>query len=266
MVCFVILKEALGRSFRSREWTGDVNSFQPRETPYDLYFALFGIPVRIHPFFWLVAIFLGLSAGDLFTLVAWVLAVFIAVLVHEMGHALAMRAFGYFPRITLYGLGGFTEYGMRDVFTRPPGPLGRILIVAAGPGAGFLFAALLAAVLHITGNPVAAVVRFPIGLYLFTELGHPWMSAFVNFLFFVTIAWGILNLLPVLPLDGGQIVREILGLRNPTWGLFRTAQLSLLVGAAVAFWAALSGNFFLAILFGYLAYTNYQLLAGPRVW
>jgi membrane-associated protease RseP (regulator of RpoE activity) len=243
-----------------------VNTFQPHETPYDLYFTIAGIPVRVHPFFWVVAAFLGISAGDLFTLVGWVLAVFIAVLVHELGHALTMRAFGYYPRITLYGLGGYTEYGMRDAFVRPPRALGRIVILAAGPGTGFLLAAVLAGMLLALGQPVAAVVGWPIGIYVVTQLGHPWMTEFVNSLFFVTVGWGILNLLPVLPLDGGQILREILGLRDPSWGTFRAAQISFLVGAGVAFWAALSSNFFLAILFGYLAYTNYQLLRGPQLW
>jgi membrane-associated protease RseP (regulator of RpoE activity) len=243
-----------------------VNSFQPRETPYDLYFTLAGIPVRVHPFFWVMAAFLGISSGDLFTLVGWVLAVFVAVLVHELGHALTMRAFGYYPRITLYGLGGYTEYGMRDAFVRPPRALGRILILAAGPGTGFLLAAVLAAVLLALGRPVAAFVGWPIGLYIVTNLGHPWMTDFVNSLFFVTVGWGILNLLPVLPLDGGQILREVLGLRDPSWGTFRAAQVSFLVGAGIAFWAALSSNFFLAVLFGYFAYMNYQLLRGPSLW
>lgn len=243
-----------------------MNSFQPRETPYDLYFSLFGIPVRVHPLFWVVAAFLGISSPDLFALVGWIIAVFIAVVVHELGHALVMRAFGYFPRITLYGLGGYTEYGMRDVFTRPPGPWGRILMLVGGPGAGFLLAAILACSIMIAGRPVVVSLGFPLGLYVFTDLGSPWITETVNSLFFVTIGWGILNLLPVLPLDGGQIARELLGLRNPSWGLVRAAQISFLVGAGVAFWAALSSNFFLAVLFGYLAYSNYQLLAGPRIW
>jgi Zn-dependent protease len=241
-----------------------VSSFDPRETPYDLYFLLFGIPVRVHPFFWLVAVFLGLQAPDLFALLAWVLAVFIAVLVHEMGHALAMRAFGYYPSITLYGLGGYTRYGIRALGTPPPRAGGRIMMTAAGPAAGFLLALVLVIFLSALRMPLHVKIGPPIGLYIFAELPSPWLTVFVSYLFFTTIAWGVLNLLPVLPLDGGQIMQELLSLREPNWGLFRAAQISFIVAAAVALWAVMSGSFFLAILFAYLAYSNYQGLAGPR--
>ncbi|MGQ9505699.1 MAG: site-2 protease family protein [Thermogutta sp.] len=238
--------------------------FDPHETPYNIRFLLFGIPVRVNPFFWLVAVFLGLHLENLFELLAWVLAVFIAILVHEMGHALMMRAFGFYPLITLYGLGGYTSYVMRGVGMLPPFSGERILITAAGPGVGFLFAAALAISLALLGVPISVMVGPPIGVYVVAELTSPWLNAFIGYLFFTCIAWGILNLLPVLPLDGGEIMQELLSLRKPTWGLFHAARISIVVAAAVALWAVISGSFFLAILFAYLAYSNYQRLAGPR--
>lgn len=237
----------------------------PSETRYDLYFVLFGIPIRVHPLFWLVAVFLGMQVGDLFALLAWVLAVFIAILVHEMGHALVMRSFGYYPSITLYGLGGMTHYGMRTIGRRSPGTAGRIAITAAGPAAGFLFAGILGLVLVLLRKPVIVATGFPFGIYLFAQLDSPWMGQLVNYLFFVTIGWGILNLLPVLPLDGGQIVRELWTSVDPHWGAWRTVQLSFLVAVAIAVLAALQGSFFLAILFGYMAFVNYQALRGPWI-
>lgn len=241
-----------------------MSSFDPHETPYDLYFTLFGIPVRVHPLFWLVAVFLGLHADDLFSLLAWVLAVFIAVLVHEMGHAVAMRAFGYYPSVTLYGMGGYTRYGMRAVGVLPPRVWGRILMTAAGPAAGFLLAFVLALGLSVLRVPLVVKLGPPIGVMVLANLPSPWLTVFVYYIFFTTIAWGVLNLLPVLPLDGGHIMREILSIRDPHWGSFRAGQISLVVAAAVAFWSVMSGSYFLAILFAYLAYSNYQALAGPR--
>src|SRR6516165_8553767 len=69
--------------------------FEPNETPLDLKWRMFGIPVRVHPFFWLVSAFMGwstLNRGIIF-LVIWVACVFVSVLVHEMGHVLMGRLF-----------------------------------------------------------------------------------------------------------------------------------------------------------------------------
>ncbi|RMF97257.1 MAG: hypothetical protein D6741_10215, partial [Planctomycetota bacterium] len=57
---------------KRREADETVISNEPPETGYDLYFAIAGVPVRVHPFFWLVAVLFGLSARDLFGLLAWV--------------------------------------------------------------------------------------------------------------------------------------------------------------------------------------------------
>ena len=84
---------------------------EPPRTPYDLNFSLFGIPVRVHPLFWLVTLLLGYELAAMPPrCLTWIIAVFSAILVHEMGHALAMRAYGFQPWITLYGMGGLTAY------------------------------------------------------------------------------------------------------------------------------------------------------------
>ena len=73
-------------------------------------------------------------------------AFFLGILCHELGHALVMRSYGYFPWITLYGLGGMASYD------RPHGSSGQwadswrqIFISAAGPLAGFLVAGVTVA-------------------------------------------------------------------------------------------------------------------------
>ena len=66
---------------------------EPNRTPYDLRFNLFGIPVRVHPLFWLVAAILGAGSDpDPIELLLWIGTVFVSILIHEMGHALAARA------------------------------------------------------------------------------------------------------------------------------------------------------------------------------
>ena len=86
---------------------------EPPQTQYDLRFQILGIPVRVHPFFWLVVVVLGLSGGAKTTpaeLLIWAGCVFVSILVHELGHAAAALAHGWRPWITLYGFGGLASY------------------------------------------------------------------------------------------------------------------------------------------------------------
>jgi hypothetical protein len=115
-------------------------------TRYDLRFSLAGIPVRVHPLFWLIAVFFGIS-GDLIMLPIWVLVVFVAILVHELGHALAFRRYGQRSQIVLHFAGGLTipepvswgsGYASVGLTANQ-----QIFISLAGPGAGFLLAALV---------------------------------------------------------------------------------------------------------------------------
>ena len=82
---------------------------EPPESQYDLHFSLLGIPVRVHPYFWLVSVLMGWNQGDAKLALLWVAAVFVSILVHEMGHALVIRYYGWSPRVTLYSFGGLAS-------------------------------------------------------------------------------------------------------------------------------------------------------------
>src|SRR5512147_2302977 len=79
----------------------------PPPTRYDLRFSIAGIPVTVHPLFWLIALLLG-SSGDLLLIPIWVAVVFISILIHELGHAFAFRRFGQRSQIILHFAGGLT--------------------------------------------------------------------------------------------------------------------------------------------------------------
>ena len=73
---------------------------EPAPSSGDLHFSLLRIPVRVHPMFWVLSLILGVSGSndrDLRPIIVWVVAVFVSVLVHEMGHALTIRALGAQP-------------------------------------------------------------------------------------------------------------------------------------------------------------------------
>lgn len=232
---------------------------EPNQTPYDLKFQVFGIPVRVHPFFWVIAALFGMSIREPGALMIWVGVVFVSVLVHELGHALTARYFGCDPWITLYGMGGLASY-------RPRFHEGwkHILILLAGPGAGFLLATFVALAVALSGHLV--VLHFPgtqgVLIGEGESLRNPRLFELVSFLLFVNIFWGIINLLPVYPLDGGQIARHVFGYLNPRDGLRQALWLSVLAGGMLAAMGLMSGDLFFAIFFGYLAFNSYQALQG----
>lgn len=236
---------------------------EPSRTQGDLNFRLLGIPVRVHPFFWLIALLLGMSAGDLIGLLVWIASLFVAILVHEYGHAMAMRSFGLQPWITLYGMGGLASYNQARAYgSRPLGSTDQVLISAAGPGAGFLLGALIIAVIAATGHQVEFSLGGPYGFWIRMEQVGPLpVAMFVRYLLFISIIWGMVNLLPIYPLDGGQIARELLLRLNPHDGIRQSLILSIFTAAGLAVIGFVKWNdWFVAFLFGYLAYTSYSTL------
>jgi membrane-associated protease RseP (regulator of RpoE activity) len=245
---------------------------EPPRSAYDLHFSLLGIPVRVHPFFWVITLLLGIQSGNPTTLLSWVVVVFVSILVHEFGHALAMRHYGWQPRVTLYAMGGLASYDSASSFREGhSSPRSQILILLAGPGAGFLLAALVVAVLYATQHKFPFYFGFSddpsrqFGVTFGTDTGNPianlQLATFVWQLLAVNILWGVINLFPVYPLDGGQIAREVLTLTNPHDGIVKSLWLSVFTGAGLAVAGlVVFDRFFMAFMFGYLAYLSYQTL------
>jgi Zn-dependent protease len=241
---------------------------EPGRTPYDVNFRLLGFPVRIHPLFWLAAGLLGADflQKSVTVWLLWIVVVFISVLVHEMGHALMFRRYGRRAAIVLYAFGGIAipDSGVA-------GRLRRILIALAGPLTGFLLAALLFGSNFFTHWVSAS------GLYV---------SIFYSLLVMTNIYWGIFNLLPVFPLDGGQVAKEVCEARTPSRGFRISLQISVWTAALLALYSFVcvleiqtqryvllnylpgwfpQGGVYTGILFAVLAMQSYQLLQqiGP---
>ena len=160
-----------------------------------LRFRLGSIPVIVHPVHFLGGLFLGFlwseRAADpearMTMIVLWVVVVFVSALVHELGHALAYRAFGYQPVIQLVALGGVTTTS-----TDVPLPFGRdVVTTLAGPTAGALLGLACLWLSRVVTAP--SVVE---GL----EIGAG-----------ANIVWAVFNLFPILPLDGGRVSQTVLG-------------------------------------------------------
>jgi stage IV sporulation protein FB len=252
---------------------------EPAPTAADLHFRLFGIPVRVHPFFWLVSLLLGMGGGpaDPVETLIWVAVVFVSILVHELGHAFTQRRFGGRPWITLYSFGGLASCNDCD-----RSPRSQILILLAGPAAGFVFAAAVVLLMRLSGHYVGVATSesqidlesldlervwvLAIGpiLTFFEPLASRPLSHAVGDLLQVNILWGLVNLLPLYPLDGGQIARELFTLGNPRAGIVQSLQLSVGAAILVAVYALMKEQFYTCVMFGFLAYGSYQALAAYR--
>ncbi len=240
----------------------------PPPTRYDLRFNLAGFPVRVHPLFWLIAVLLGYSSGNILQILLWVLVVFISILVHELGHALAFRRYGLSSQIVLHFAGGLTIpestlWGSRWANVAL-GPNQNIFISLAGPGAGFIFAAAAIVGVILAGGEIimTRLLGFiPIPGLALLPFGGNLVSMFVTALLWVNLFWGIINLLPVYPLDGGNVARNVLVQVDPVDGVRKSLWVSVIAGALIAIVAFFFlGSLYMAVLFGILAFQSYQSL------
>lgn len=229
---------------------------EPPPTQYDLRWRMLGMPIRVHPLFWLVTLVFGWrgAAGRWDLILAWIGCVFVSILVHEFGHALVARACGATGvRVVLYAMGGLAihEGGTRR--------WQRIVELLMGPGAGFLLAGLTLLVSSLV-LPRLETVPFIV-------------HVIVMDLLLINIFWGIVNLLPVYPLDGGQVTWEVLDARRRRERRVLTHKISIGVALLVVAGALgldyglhLAGDgWFPAILFGLLAFDNYRLMQVAKM-
>ncbi len=196
------------------------------------------IPIRIFPFFWLLILMIGwINSASLLGTAIWAVVIFISVLFHEYGHALTAIAFGQTAEIQLVGLGGLTKREGKHVKRWK-----EFLIILNGPLAGFLLAFLT--ILFIPW--VAAREKHSLLLYA------------LEVAFNVNIFWTILNLLPVLPLDGGHLLRVLLEGAFGVRGLKITCFVSMLLAAVIGGYFFLIQQLLVGALFLMMAFEGYR--------
>ena len=233
-------------------------------------FTLFGVPVEIQPWFWLTTAMFSGALGSTITpeTLQWALlfifAATISILVHEFGHALVgQRLGGGHARVVLWAFGGLA-YNEGGRFTRS----GNFWRVAAGPGAGFALLVLIYLVLMAVFGPrdatsLAGGALFKIqpvlsqDTYEFFTGRTPLRWLIYHFLW-INFWWGILNLLPVLPLDGGRIAELYVKPRK------RVYQIAVATAAVMIAFALLRLDWYLAIFFGYLGWQNHKEIDNYR--
>jgi Zn-dependent protease len=169
--------------------------------------SLGGIPIRIHLTFLLLLIWLvfGSESASPLHEALFVIAVFTCVLLHELGHALVAKRFGVLTRdITLYPFGGIAA------IVSQPAPRAELLISIAGPAVNIVIAAAIYPFITLPdiSKPESIELTFLLRLFL------------------TNIALATFNLLPALPMDGGRVLRAVLGLCDVKNATFIAARIS----------------------------------------
>ncbi len=200
---------------------------------------VFGIPIRTEASFFAMTLFLGMGRNlDPVFLAEWAIIVFISILVHELGHGLAGCCFGLSPEIRLYAMGGATYFpGGKEIQ-----PFRHIIISLAGPFSGFLFGGITL-LLRSIFDPHTVLLRT-----LFADL------LWVNF------GWGLFNLLPMLPLDGGNVMKSV-----EEWITGRKKGnashiISLMVASCLCIWALMERSIWIAFLTALFIQSNGSVL------
>ena len=256
-----------------------------------LRWRLLGIDFCIQPSFWLMSALFGylvvapmrLEGVEMLKYIAiWIGCTLLSVMVHELGHAVTGRIFGLPGNITLAGMGG-QAVGNFETLKRWQ----RVLVILAGPGAGFFLLFLLILVNQRVWNLNVALaldlpsLRVPWTWDLLDQIDTnlkstpPW-SEMMKFLCWMNLFWNIINLIPIIPLDGGMLMREGCTLVAPRHGDRFAFGLSFVLALAVTGYclAALTMRnmqlytiidpFFGLLMFGMMAVSNFFSMIQAR--
>ena len=173
------------------------------------------------------------NSTDILLVLVFVFAGFLSIMIHELGHALTIRKYGLPAAITLQAFGGYASF--------PAGKLDRkqsFFVTAAGPVLQFVFGVLLIV--------LAPSISIPVGsLFL----------PFLRDLIWVSIAWSILNCLPVYPMDGGQMMAAILGPKKQHNVHLISSIVAVIIGIAGYLYL---GTILLPIFMALFAWQNWQ--------
>ncbi|QDU79587.1 Peptidase family M50 [Polystyrenella longa] len=222
-------------------------------TPFDIRFQLIGIPVIVHPAFWLLAAMFSWREQRLDLTMVGMICIFVSILVHEMGHAILQRKWGEVLDIQLHLFGGAASFIPGPGYT----PLRSILVSLAGPAFGFILAGI--ALLVQWGAPrIDPIYEFLISDQRYEQ----YFMVSTSILIFLNIVWGIFNLLPLPPLDGGHVsmdVCKLISRRNGEIWAYRIAIVT--AGLVILYIAKFAPHYRLVVLWCLLlGYQNWQAL------
>ncbi len=200
-------------------------------------FRLFGVPIRLHFTFLLLLVFIiatGLSGGQSSLVnAAYILALFVSVLLHELGHVAVSRKFGIKTKeIVMYPIGGVS------VMERDPAPAAELWIALTGPLVNIAIALALWAWLYYSGHLIAMEM-----------LGQASDSNLLERIALGNLILGLFNLIPAFPMDGGRALRAFLARSRSLQDATRIAATAgRFLAISMLFTGLLSGQYILMFI------------------
>ena len=213
------------------------------------HFKIAGIPVHVQPVFFVISGLFGLRYLDagLDVVLIWIATSFVSILVHELGHGLSLKIFGQPSAIVLHGFGGVTISPRRQVSRA------RSVIVSLA-GSVTALVVLWLPMRQVVASDAAydELLRY----VLSGQDGVTWWWI-PNFLAFQNLWWSVANLLPIRPLDGGNVTAEL-------FGLSRARRISIVAAILGAVWAFTHNQSYAGFFALFLAFNNWQEIRAEQ--
>lgn len=214
------------------------------------HFKIAGIPVHVQPVFFLISGLFGLRYLDfgLDVVVIWIATSFVSILVHELGHGIALKVFGQPSAIVLHGFGGVTISQRRGRLTTARS----VMVSLAGSITALVVLWIPMRQLLSSDLAYEEALRF-------TRAGGnglTWLWV-VDFLAFQNLWWSVANLLPIRPLDGGNVTAEL-------WGVHNARRISIVAAVGGAIWAFSHDQSYAAFFALFLAFNNWQEIRAEQ--
>lgn len=206
-------------------------------------FSLLGFPTVVRPGFPLFVVMIAFLYP--WPLGAWIgVSIAVFTVVHELGHALVARAFGCEARISLDFMVAYAAFSPAPGITR----FRKAVIALAGAGAQVLVA--LAVLLAMRVNPFsrADIVATDAGAAV-------WWTG---------IVLGIVNLVPLVPLDGGAVVSNIIDALFPGKGQTVMLRFSIVASATVLATMLATGHTVFLPFFAFLLFLQWRTLRTEK--
>ena len=210
---------------------------------------LFGIPIFIDISLAFLLLFFTTGAGSLFVGLASALMLLLSITMHELGHSLTARLFGYETNdITLSLLGGCAS-----LISLPRKAYQEFLTAIAGPAVSFALSAVGALIISFVAvqggfdDAVALVfgtvfrsfgIKVGWGGDIAYEAGSEWLIEAAFFMASMNAMLGVFNLLPGFPLDGGRVFRSAM---RSVMTRTQATRIAMIVGRVVAIGIGLVG-------------------------